>query len=150
MSDARSDASNPLSNVKPISPEIAAAEPARDQETDREIPTQSIAEDPKPAPPPEKKKGRSMGGLAILLAVLLLGSIALNVRQATVTETLSVENQRFSFALNEAVATLDQETARANSAESALGGITGAVDNVNNRIEALQQALGELRAATHD
>ena len=93
----------------------------------------------------------SMGGWLwgfVVLAVLLLGSLALNLKQTRAVGALERKSEEFQTALTTAVERIDQETARADAAESRLRGITGAVDTVNDRIASLQEALDALRAAT--
>ncbi|HEB88727.1 MAG TPA: hypothetical protein ENI85_04080 [Deltaproteobacteria bacterium] len=86
--------------------------------------------------------------LAIVLGVLLLVSLGVNLLQARTTARLEARNREFESALNEAVAVVDQETLRANLAESTLTEIEGAAETVRDRIDALQQALDELQRVT--
>ncbi|MEZ4353716.1 MAG: hypothetical protein R3F16_08635 [Myxococcota bacterium] len=92
--------------------------------------------------------GSRTGVLLVVLAVLLLGSLALNLKQTRAVGALERKSEEFQTALTTAVERIDQETARADAAESRLRGITGAVDTVNDRIASLQEALDALRAAT--
>lgn len=146
--------STPISNVKDIKanrhgePELEVDENF-EADPDQAILELDPIEEPIETQRSEEKKGSGrMGIVALVLGVLLVGSIAINLQQAKITGALHLENERYSIALNEAVATLDQETGRANAAESTLTDVGGAVDTVNDRIESLQQALGELRIIT--
>lgn len=153
--------SNPISSVEDTSQDIiedVATEPEIEIEVDQNLDANALPpilevdpiEDSSAESPSlrENRRTNRIGLLALVLAVLLFGSIAINLQQARVTAALNAENQSIEFALNEAVNALDRETARADSAESTLTEIGAAVDTVNDRIESLRQALGELRGAT--
>jgi cytoskeletal protein RodZ len=153
--------SNPISTVEDASQDIVedvATEPENEIEVDQNLDANALPPilevDPiedssaESSPLRENRRTNRIGLLALVLAVLLFGSIAINLQQARVTAALNAENQSIEFALNEAVNALDRETARADSAESTLTEIGAAVDTVNDRIESLRQALGELREAT--
>ena len=94
----------------------------------------------------KSREGRGL--LALILGVLLAGSIAYNLKQSGDVGALEAESQEFALALTAAVERIDQETARADRLEDKLQGITDAVDTVNGRIGSLQVALDELRKAT--
>lgn len=95
------------------------------------------------------QKSRSgMGLLALVLGLLLAGSIAFNLKQSRDLATLADTNNQFEMALTAAVDRIDVETGRADSAEATLGGIDGAVDTVNERVAALLEALTALSEAT--
>ncbi len=143
--------SKPISNVESIKPDLGP-EPelevdATFDSSDPSAPPPTLEVDADEATRPTKSSGK-MGLLALILGLLLLGSIAINLQQARVTAALNAENYRFDVALNEAVATLDQETARANDAETTLSDVGQAVETVNERIESLREALGDLQSVT--
>lgn len=107
-------------------------------------------EDSEPVPG-EADTGQSksrMGLIALVLAVLLVGSIAINLKQSRDVATLETQSAEIEQALDAAVERIDVETARANSAESALDRVDGAVDIVNEQVLGLQEALNGLREAT--
>ena len=98
---------------------------------------------------PTPKKGRSgMGLLALLLGLLLAGSVAFNLKQSREIATLADTTEQFEMALTAAVDRIDVETVRAANAEARLGGIGGAVDTVNERVASLLEALAVLSEAT--
>jgi len=132
----------PLSNLEDIS-----KEPALEVDDNFEADSPSNIES-KPSAAETTPTSSKTGVIALVLGLLLLGSVALNIQQARVSAALSAESQQYEAAMNEAIAVVEQETKRANSAESTLGEIGTAVDHVNDRVESLQQALGELRSAT--
>lgn len=96
----------------------------------------------------EDTSGGSWGLVALLLGLLLAGSVAMNLKQANTMTGLNAKSQEFELALTAAVERIDQEAARADVAESTLDGIGGAVETVNDRVASLTAALDELRAAT--
>ncbi len=167
---------NPISNVTSIPSASKAAEnaeqapeleidgpidpssppPLLEVDSNEDSATASLA--PSPTPSSEggsaantaatPKKGRSgMGLLALVLGLLLVGSVAFNLKQSRDIATLADTNEQFEMALTAAVDRIDLETVRAESAESALGGIGGAVDTVNQRVAALLEALTALGEA---
>jgi chromosome segregation ATPase len=83
-----------------------------------------------------------------VLLLLLLVSIAMNVVQARQGTRLEGRLDEFELALDQAVARLDQQTARALEAEGALSDVDTAMQTVRARIAGLQQALDELDSAT--
>lgn len=107
----------------------------------------SVADDT-PAAAPEKKSRGGSGLLLLVLAGLLLGSVAINLKQSRDNSTLEARSQEYQQALAAAVERIDDETARADSAESALDRVDSAVDVVNERVVGLQEALDALRTAT--
>ena len=94
-----------------------------------------------------EKKGRS-GFVLLVLAGLLLGSIAINLKQSRDVANLEARSSEYEQALAAAVERIDSETARADGAEAALDRVDGAVDLVNERVLGLQEALDGLREAT--
>ncbi|MFK7898623.1 MAG: hypothetical protein AB8G23_22510 [Myxococcota bacterium] len=101
-----------------------------------------------PAPAPTAQKQSGGKGLAIFLGLLLAGSVAFNVKQSRDLAVLNSTNEQFELALTAAVDRIDVETIRAESAEATLGGIDGAVQTVNERVEGLLEALTALSEAT--
>ncbi len=97
--------------------------------------------------PSREAKGRS-GRIVLILGVLLVGSLAINLKQSRDIAALDSANSEFAQALTAAVERIDVETARANGAEAALARVDSAVDVVNERILGLQDALDGLREAT--
>jgi hypothetical protein len=97
--------------------------------------------------PGREAKGRS-GLIVLILGVLLVGSVAINLKQSRDVASLESANSEFEQALTAAVERIDVETARANGAEAALARVDSAVDVVNERILGLQDALDGLREAT--
>jgi hypothetical protein len=89
-----------------------------------------------------------MGLLALVLGLLLASSVAFNLKQSRTITTLADTNEQFEMALTAAVDRIDVETVRAESAETTLGGIGGAVDTVNERVVSLMEALTALSEAT--
>lgn len=134
---------------------------ATDREEDRATP-EAGSGDPTPASngdvrnsggaAPASAEARRTGGrsgLTILVLVgLLLGSIAINLKQSRDVSTLEARSSEYQQALAAAVERIDSETARADGAEAALDRVDGAVDLVNERVLDLQQALDGLREAT--
>ena len=121
-------------------------DPISDEEAD---PKETADTAPPVEPEPEKAKTSGKTRLvAIVLALLLLLSVGVNFMQARTTARLDAQNKEFEAALNEAVGVIDQETVRANTAESTIAEIDGAVETVNDRIDSLQQALSDLRRMT--
>ena len=99
------------------------------------------------APAPKgKKTGSSL--LALVLAGLLLGSVAINLKQSREVSNLESRSGEYQQALAAAVDRIDSESARADGAEDALGRVDSAVDVVNERVLGLQEALEQLREAT--
>ena len=92
-------------------------------------------------------KGR-LGLIAVVLAALLIGSFAINMKQSRAVQALETKNQEFQQALTAAIDRIDVEAARATSAEAALDRVDIAVDVVNERVLGLQEALDGLREAT--
>jgi hypothetical protein len=92
-------------------------------------------------------KGR-LGLIAVVLAALLIGSFAINMKQSRDVQALETKNQEFEQALTSAIERIDAEAARATSAEAALDRVDTAVDVVNERVLGLQEALDGLREAT--
>ena len=88
-----------------------------------------------------------MGLLALVLGLLLAGSVAFNLKQSRDIATLADTNEQFGMALTAAVDRIDVETIRAESAEATLGGIGGAVETVNERVASLLEALTALSEA---
>jgi len=98
------------------------------------------------APPSEIRTGTSL--IALVLAGLLLGSIALNLNQSRQVSNLEARSGEYQQALAAAVERIDSETSRADGAEAALARVDVAVDVVNERVLGLQEALDGLRDAT--
>ena len=97
----------------------------------------------------DDKPSRSDSGLLILvLAGLLLGSAAINLKQSRDVANLEARSSEYEQALAAAVERIDSETARADRAEAALDRVESAVDLVNERVLGLQDALDGLREAT--
>ena len=97
----------------------------------------------------EESKSPARTGLVILiLAGLLLGSIAINLKQSRDVAGLESRSTEYQQALAAAVERIDSETSRADGAEAALGRVDSAVDLVNERVVGLQEALNGLREAT--
>ena len=97
----------------------------------------------------DDKPSRSDSGLLILvLAGLLLGSAAINLKQSRDVANLEARSSEYEQALAAAVERIDSETARADRAEAALDRVDSAVDLVNERVLGLQDALHGLREAT--
>ena len=94
-----------------------------------------------------ESKGRS-GLVLLVLAGLLLGSIAINLKQSRDVANLESRSSEYEQALAAAVERIDSETARADGAEAALDRVDSAVDLVNERVLGLQEALDGLREAT--
>ena len=97
---------------------------------------------------PEKKRSGGMGLLALVLAGLLLVSVAINLKQSGDVGRLETERAELQQAVDAAVERIDSETLRANGAEAALDRVDRAVDVVNERVLGLQEALDGLREAT--
>ena len=97
---------------------------------------------------PEKKRSGRMGLLALVLAGLLLVSVAINLKQSGDVGRLEAERAELQQAVDAAVERIDSETLRANGAEAALDRVDRAVDVVNERVLGLQEALDGLREAT--
>ncbi len=91
---------------------------------------------------------RRGGLIALILAVILVGSIAINLKQSRDVASLEGQNAEIEQALSAAVERIDIETARANGAEAALERVDSAVDVVSERVRGLQDALEGLREAT--
>ena len=118
------------------------AEPAASTQT-----ASSSNASPSAAATPQKKRG-GMSLVAIVLGLLLAGSVALNLKQSHDLATQADTNTQFEMALTAAVDRIDVETVRADDAEATLGGIDGAVDTVNDRVASLLEALTALSEAT--
>jgi len=100
-------------------------------------------------PGKDEKPSRGGSGLLILvLAGLLLGSVAINLKQSRDVANLEARSSEYEQALAAAVERIDSETARADGAEAALDRVDSAVDLVNERVLGLQEALDGLREAT--
>ena len=112
-------------------------------DTDSESSTAFPAE-----PTPAKERSSRMGLVALVLAGLLLVSVAINLRQSGTVSQLDAERAELQQALDAAIGRIDAETARANGAEAALDRVDRAVDVVNERVLGLQEALDGLREAT--
>ena len=95
-----------------------------------------------------KDSGGRSGLILLVLAGLLLGSVAINLKQSRDVSTLEARSSEYEQALAAAVERIDNETARADGAEAALDRVDGAVDVVNARVLDLQEALDGLREAT--
>lgn len=80
--------------------------------------------------------------------MILVGSIAINLKQSRDVASLEGQNAEIEQALSAAVERIDIETARANGAEAALERVDSAVDVVSERVRGLQDALEGLREAT--
>lgn len=123
----------------------AAAETVLEVEEAAEAPTETSAE----TTSEEEKSSRGRSGLIlIVLAGLLLGSVAINLKQSRDVATLEARSSEYEQALAAAVERIDSETARADGAEAALDRVDSAVDLVNERVLGLQEALDGLREAT--
>ena len=97
----------------------------------------------------DDKPSRGGSGLLILvLTGLLLGSVAINLKQSRDVANLEARSSEYEQALAAAVERIDSETARADRAEAALDRVDSAVDLVNERVLGLQDALDGLREAT--
>ncbi len=96
----------------------------------------------------EEDSKRGAGFIALVLAALLVGSVAINLKQSRDVSVLETRSQEYEQALAAAVERIDSETTRAQSAEAALDRVDSAVDVVNERVLGLQQALDGLREAT--
>ncbi|MGB0621650.1 MAG: hypothetical protein ACPGVZ_19480 [Myxococcota bacterium] len=144
----------------PISTLPTADEPEEDRpelevdDLDTAAATELEVDEPEMADGPDstvgdstEKKGRS-GFVLLVLAGLLLGSIAINLKQSRDVANLAARSSEYEQALAAAVERIDSETARANGAEAALDRVDGAVDLVNERVLGLQEALDGLREAT--
>jgi len=94
------------------------------------------------------ESSRGWGLVALILAALLVGSVAINLKQSRDVAALEEKSAEFEQALDAAVARIDVETSRADGAESALERVDSAVDLVNERVLGLQEALDGLREAT--
>jgi hypothetical protein len=94
------------------------------------------------------ERSRGWGVVALILAALLVGSVAINLKQSRDVAALEEKSAEFEQALDAAVARIDAETSRADGAESALERVDSAVDLVNERVLGLQEALDGLREAT--
>ena len=94
-----------------------------------------------------ESKGRS-GLILLILAGLLLGSVAINLKRSRDVANLEARSSEYQQALAAAVERIDSETARADGAEAALDRVDSAVDLVNERVLGLQEALDGLRDAT--
>jgi hypothetical protein len=99
--------------------------------------------------PVQRDGSKSRSGLiALVLAGLLLFSIAINLKQSRDVASLESRSAETEQALNAAVERIDFETARANGAEVALDRVDAAVDVVNEKVLGLKNALDGLREAT--
>jgi hypothetical protein len=94
------------------------------------------------------ESSRGWGLVALILAALLVGSVAINLKQSRDVAALEEKSAEFEQALDAAVERIDVETSRADGAESALERVDSAVDLVNERVLGLQEALDGLREAT--
>lgn len=120
--------------------EVDAPEDAPERETSP-AETETAGKDDKPS------RGGS-GLLILVLAGLLLGSVAINLKQSRDVAHLEARSSEYEQALAAAVERIDSETARADGAEAALDRVDSAVDLVNERVLGLQEALDGLREAT--
>ena len=117
-----------------------------DSDADEAAPTDLSAAE---TPGEEEKSSRGGSGLIlIVLAGLLLGSVAINLKQSRDVATLEARSSEYEQALAAAVERIDSESARADGAEAALDRVDSAVDVVNERVLGLQEALDGLREAT--
>ena len=141
--------SNPIS-ILPTADEPEDDRPELEvDDLDTAAATELEVDEPEFADGPDstEKKGRS-GLVLLVLAGLLLGSIAINLKQSRDVANLEARSSEYEQALAAAVERIDSETARADGAEAALDRVDGAVDLVNERVLGLQEALDGLREAT--
>ena len=108
--------------------------------------TADANEDATEEAPSEKRTGTNL--IALVLAGLLLGSIAINLNQSRQVSNLEARSGEYQQALAAAVDRIDSEASRADGAEAALTRVDVAVDVVNERVLGLQEALDGLRDAT--
>lgn len=94
------------------------------------------------------ESGGWSGLIVLVLAGLLLGSVAINLKQSRDIAGLESRSSEYEQALAAAVERIDGEASRADSAEAALDRVDSAVDVVNERVVGLQEALDGLREAT--
>ena len=147
--------SNPISTLPNAAPETESTEDERpelevDETFGDEPPALEIDEDPEPeraAAEPSGSRGRN-GLILLILTGLLLGSVAINLKQSRDVAGLEARSSEYQQALAAAVERIDSEVARADSAEAALDRVDSAVGVVNERVLGLQQALDGLREAT--
>ena len=147
----------PTASTEPDAPEPTAEAqeiqfPRDDAETDapgsQDPPSKTHhAEAPRPAEG-EKADKSGRGLITLALAVLLLGSVAINLKQSRDLSILEIRGQEYQQALAAAVERIDAEVARADGAEAALGRVDEAVSVVNQQMVGLSQALDHLRDAT--
>lgn len=104
----------------------------------------SRSEDPKGSAQPKPARARSSRGwpiAAVVLLLLLVGSLALNWRLYRGGNALADEASGLGASLTAA-------NQRADRAEQALGDLQGVVGNVHESVLSLQHALGELATVT--
>jgi hypothetical protein len=151
--------STSISSVPESSPLPDAAEP--NAEAQKIVPPHDGADAPESKPPsshpqpaepdregdvPTEKSGRGL--IVLALAALLLGSVAINLKQSRDLSVLETRSQEYQQALAAAVERIDTETARAEGAEAALSRVDDAVALVNQQMVGLGQALEQLRRST--
>jgi len=145
-----SDVSEDTSNVAEIdsteTPIEVDEESAVSADTAETEDTETAAEEVEPN---EERDSRGRTGIVILiLAGLLLGSVAINLKQSRDVSKAEARSSEYQQALAAAVERIDAETVRADGAEAALDRVDSAVDVVNERVLGLQEALEGLREAT--
>ncbi len=157
--------SNPISKIHPERTQQDELEVGVDATAEEELSagTSSPIEDATPieqAPDPsepavadaaEQTEWSSRGGFGlatVVLAALLLASVAVNLKQSRDVAALEQKSAEAEQALDAAVARIDAETFRANNAEAALDRVDSAVDVVNEQLVGLQEAIAGLREAT--
>lgn len=131
----------------------SSAQPKSDspQADDAKTGPRDTSKTPRDASPPQRttaKKAARRSRLPVVLLVLLLVSVAYNVAQWRQRATLETRASELESALDNAVETLDAQTARAVDAESTLSDVDSAMQTVRERIASLQGALDQLEAAT--
>ncbi len=150
--------SNPISTLPNADLETESTDLAEEERPELEVdetlgdepPALEIDEEPTPdaaAAEPTESRGRN-GLILLVLAGLLLGSVAINLKQSRDVAGLEARSSEYQQALAAAVERIDGEAARADSAEAALDRVDNAVDVVNERVLGLQEALDGLREAT--
>ena len=141
--DVDSAAANPLHASK----EVRAIAQVEDDELEADTEDAASQDADESEASADESKGR-MGLIALVLAVLLLGSIAINLKQSGDVASLELKSAESEQALGAAIERIDLESSRANGAEAALNRVDVAVDIVNERALGLQEALDQLREAT--
>lgn len=147
-----SDSSNAtkaaVSNVVEMpQPDASASAPSPSTSTtDSDSPAASASPAQPAADRPEERGGS--GKMALILGLLLAGSVGLNFIQSQGRSSLEAQAAEYSEALERSIVRLDEETLRATNAENKLDAIDGSVVTVNERIADLQKALNELTEIT--